>query len=313
MIRSTALVFASVVVLSGFAAANASESTARHAVAQRDRGWMSRDANPKHAWLYVSGYDNDVINIYDLNRFGTPHLGSITQGVTNPGGITLDSQGTLYVPNTTAQTVTVYPAGATTPTLTLSTPGRAQGAAVDSVGNVYVCVRGSNPGIAVYPPRQTTMSQFITSSLIQNPNQLVFDSAGTLYIVDDNAGVSVLPPGPSENVTSLNLNGLLPGSTSGIALNPLSGGFYISFSKAQYHLLEYAAGQQDPERKRRIHSGSADFMTSGLLHRSVRVFVPDGGSNVVYIFKSTLRGTPAEITTASQSVQGLAFKPPGMP
>lgn len=216
-------------------------------------------------------------------------------------------------PNATAQTVTVYPAGSVAPVLTLSVPGRAECAAVDASGNVYVGVRAKTSGIAVYPPGQTTMSQYITGSLIQSPAEDVFDASGTLYITDDVSGVLVLPPGPSQTVTSLGLSGLVPNGTSGIALNPLSGGFYVSSATIPPHVVEFAPGQTGPERKRKLNAGAADFMTSGMLRGQLRVFVPDGDSNSVTILKSTLRGAPIGLATASQSVQGLAFKPPGMP
>jgi hypothetical protein len=295
------------------AATNGAKAAGRHVLVDHHGGWMSRQANPKHSWLYVSGYDNNVINIYDLEKFGIPRVGSITQGITTPDGITLDNQGTLYVPNATAQTVTVYPAGAVAPILTLSVPGRAECAAVDASGDVYVGVRASTPGIAVYLPGQTTMSQYITGSLIQSPAQVVFDASGTLYITDDISGVLVLPPGPSQTVTSLGLSGLVPHSTSGIALNPLSGGFYVSSATIPPHVVEFAAGQTSPERKRKLNAGAADFMTSGMLRGELHVFVPDGDSNAVYILKSTLRGAAIVIATSSQSVQGLAYKPAGLP
>jgi hypothetical protein len=313
MIQYAAVVLAAMSAANGIASSGYAKPAAAGPVKERHGGWMARSANPKHAWLYVAGYDNNVINIYDLDKFGLPRVGSITQGITNPDGITLDSQGTLYVPDATAQAVSIYPAGAVAPTLTLSVPGRAECVAVDAAGNVYVGVRASTSGIAVFPPGQTTMSQYIASSLIQSPAEIAFDASGTLYITDDNTGVLVLPPGVSESVSSLGLSGLAPGATSGLALNPLTGEFYVSFSNTPTQVLEFAAGQQHAERERHLGWGPADFMTSGILHGHVYVFLPDGDSDVVYIYKSKLRGSPVALTTSSQSVQGLAFKPAGVP
>src|SRR5579863_9643595 len=82
-----------------------------------NHGWMARDANPKHPWLYVAGFSNNVVNIYDQQRYGTPLIGSLTQGMNNPCGLALDPQGTLYVTNDGANTVEIFPAGATAPSL----------------------------------------------------------------------------------------------------------------------------------------------------------------------------------------------------
>src|ERR1700722_13059127 len=93
---------------------------AHHSVTQLHGGWMAKDANPKHAWIYVSGTNTNNVLIYDLAKFGTPQIGEITTGINGPRGLFLDPAGTLYVANIGSGTVTIYPAGATTPSLTLS-------------------------------------------------------------------------------------------------------------------------------------------------------------------------------------------------
>jgi DNA-binding beta-propeller fold protein YncE len=131
----------------------------------RSQGWIARDANPQHAWLYVNGEDNNVVFIYDLEKIGFPEIGKITAGVIAPFGMAVDAQGTLYVVNqhgsgSAPGTVTVYPAGSTTPSLTIAKGlNNPQGVAVDANGNVYVTNRGPAPGIAVYAAGQTTLSQ----------------------------------------------------------------------------------------------------------------------------------------------------------
>jgi hypothetical protein len=98
------------------------------------------------------------------------------------------------VANSRGPSVTVYPAGASSPALTISS-GLAQPVDVttDNVGNVYVADRGNPPSIVAYPPAQTTPSQVFTSPLIQVPAQIFLDAAGDLYFSDCTTGVGEIP------------------------------------------------------------------------------------------------------------------------
>jgi DNA-binding beta-propeller fold protein YncE len=176
-----------VVFSGGSAVGGAVHPTHGPSAAQKHRAWWARDANPNHAWLYVNGEDNNVVYIHDLDKLGFPEIGRITDGVSKPFGMTVDAQGTLYLVNQNGAgsapgNVTIYPAGATSPSLTVSDGlVNPQGVAVDASGNVYVTNRGPSPGIAVYAPGQTALSQYITDPLLSRPIQDTFDAAGNLY------------------------------------------------------------------------------------------------------------------------------------
>jgi hypothetical protein len=81
---------------------------------QRERQ-RARERDP---WLYVAGSFSNFIDAYDLREPGMPLVETISAGVDNPGDLAVDAQGTLYVDNGSG-TVAVYPAGATTPSLTI--------------------------------------------------------------------------------------------------------------------------------------------------------------------------------------------------
>ncbi len=51
------------------------------------------DVDYKHPWLYVSGYSNSVVCVYDLAKAGFPQIGTITYGVSSPAGVTVDKGG----------------------------------------------------------------------------------------------------------------------------------------------------------------------------------------------------------------------------
>src|SRR5580700_1521047 len=103
----------SVVLLFGESAVSTAARPVTHRMpsfAERQRGWMARDANPKHAWLYVNG-NNNIVEVYDLDARPGPRLiGTIADGLNNLESMTVDQKGTLYVANDTTPFVTIYPA-----------------------------------------------------------------------------------------------------------------------------------------------------------------------------------------------------------
>jgi DNA-binding beta-propeller fold protein YncE len=275
---------------------------------------VAPDTSRRHRWLYIGSDRDSVVTAYDLDESGFPLVRTITHGIDSPGGIALDAKGVLYVPNQHAGTITEYVPGSGRPALTLTGTDQPQGVAIDAAGDVYVCNRGSDPGISVYPAGQTTPSEHITSPLIKVPNQLAFDASGTLYISDNETGVSILPPGPSQQVVSLGLRGLYA-QTSGLALDTVNGALFVSNAvEGPYYVSLYGAGQLTPKRSRLVNFGGLDFLAVGMMDGREHVFVPDSLGDVVYIYKHGLRGTPDVLTTASGYVAvGVAFKPAGVP
>ncbi len=310
--RSVVLLAASFLALSATGAANVLPTTSRHAVAQRQGGWMARDADARHPWLYVAGYNNSAVFIYDLAKIGTPQIGEITQGVDGPAGITLDSYGALYVVDQNANSVTIYPAGSTTPTLTLS-----QGldfpnsAAIDANGRVYVSSRSSTPAsIVVYPPGSSTPLSTITSPLIQDPLQEVFDSVGNLYFTDYSTGVNEIPAG-TQQPQSLGLQGAP--SPAGIALDPTDRNLFVqNYAPNAYKTLVYAPGSVYPTRT--IKNGlAANLLAIGNIKHHEYVFVPDFFSSTVSIFRHDRNKAAFVLTTGAENVNGVAYKPAGVP
>jgi len=314
MLRRIALISSLVLATSTAVVATPAARASHGALDRGQRSWMSPDANPKHAWLYVAGDHDNTVWVYDIGGPATRLIGTITNGVSLPGGIALDAQGDLYVPNENAATVTVYAPGATMPTLTLTGTNVPQCVAVASDGTVYVANRGSSAGISVYPAGQSTPSQNITSSLLPNPNQIVFDPGGTLYISDTQTGISILPPGPSQTVTSLNLQNL-PSTPSGVTIDPSNGDVYVSTAlQSNNQVSLYPAGQQTPSKIKKVPFGGLDFLAFGQLRGHDSVFVPDAGGNMVWVLKPSLRGAPGMIGTKSGTLAtSVAFKPAGIP
>jgi NHL repeat len=88
--------------------------------------------------LYV-GIDNpSAIDIFPLTGPNQRQVGSITNGIDAPWGLSVDSNKSLYVANSGNHTVTVYPYGSATPSMTYSILGAALYALADSAGHVFL-------------------------------------------------------------------------------------------------------------------------------------------------------------------------------
>jgi DNA-binding beta-propeller fold protein YncE len=268
---------------------------------------MAKDANPKHPWLYVAGYKDSVIAIYDLGKFGVPQIGAIVDGIQGPAGLALDASGSLYVANYTGADVTIYAPQAKVPMLTLAQGlDVPTGVAVDTNGDVYVTNRGGSPSIQVYAQGQTSPYATITSNLIQLPNQVLFDSSRNLYMDDDDTGVAKMPLG-SQQPASLNLQGL--NEPSGIALD--SKGYLFVTNLGNQEMLEYAPGSTAPARQLNL-GRYVNFLSSGTVNRRDYIFAPESTEDALDIMRVNA-GKPLLVLPVVEDPYGVAYKPAGVP
>ena len=274
------------------------------------RSHMARRGNTKDPWLYVTGNANNSVVIYDLAQSGFPVVGTITDAVSSPGGVAVDRNGQVYVANETG-TVTIYPPGKTTPSLTLSEDLEfPQSVAVDASANVYVCNRGSSPAIVIFPPGKSTPSEVITNDLVQVPNQIQFDAVGNLYYADGNTGVSELGAG-SQYMTSLGLHDLQ--SLRGLALDHYGNLYVGTYGSKLDGAREYLPEAQRPIRRLRDSEGS-DLYASGVVRHQEYIFLPNSYNETVKAFEPNARKPAFVINTAdAQPSVGVAVKAAGAP
>jgi len=173
------------------------------------------------------------------NESPTITIGGSNTGLIQPSGIGLDSSGNIYVTDSVAASVFVYPPLETSTGLLNEAPTAAisaaittgvsypQGIALDSSGNIFVancppCYGGSGtPGVYVYPAgsnANTAPSAAIigTSTGLEEPQGIALDSSGNIYVADDGDGacdgtasVYVYPPGSTANTApKTTINGL---------------------------------------------------------------------------------------------------------
>jgi hypothetical protein len=259
-----------------------------------------------HPWLYVGGLLNNTIAIYDLAAPGTPQVGAITQGISGPYGIAIDTAGTLYVANENAGN------GTTSPSLTLSQGLKSPfGVAVDTNGDVYVTnpAQGA-PDIVVYPAGQSVPSRIITSNSIKTPNQLVFDSARNLYICDAQTGVWEIPFG-SQQPISLNLQGLT--RPIAITIDPRNEDLFVSLFSGAGEVLVFAPGNVHAIRTLN-NSVGADTLTVGKVGHTEDIFVPDSKASIAHVYTDTRINPKSTLNTQGAHYPfGVAFKPAGVP
>ena len=147
LLRRSALVLAGagVLILAGCsggatpgAAAGLSVPAGTSAQTTERHGWIPAAAKTERL-LYVSDYTSSVVLIYKQGDTGAGPIGEIAMGVSDPEGIAVDNMGTLYVTNDGNNTITEYPAGSSSPSVTLSTDiSSPLDVSVDSHRNVYV-------------------------------------------------------------------------------------------------------------------------------------------------------------------------------
>jgi hypothetical protein len=188
------------------------------AKAARGTGYL-RGAGTQ-ATLFVSDIDTDAIRLFPANEKNPTQSGSITDGINLPVNAAVDSHGTVYVANNGNSTVTEYPLGQTSPSVTLSGVQLIypNGIAINKKGTVYV-TSGATVGqcyVLVYPKGSSSPSVQING--FDLPVGLAIDKDGNLYVGDALQNVVWEVPKGSTTPSSLNLSGL--SDPTGVAIDP---------------------------------------------------------------------------------------------
>lgn len=157
--------------------------------------------------LFVSDGSSGV-EMYDPKVANGSPEGSITTGTDGPFGLAVDKKGTLYVVNIDNSTVTVYPPGATEPSLTissgLSTP---YGIAVDSKGNVFVSNLGTND-IEAYKSGTTSPYESINFNSYGQAVGVGVDGKDNIWVACDSTNAVYEIPAGSSGVSNSGLTEL---------------------------------------------------------------------------------------------------------
>ena len=186
--------------------------------ARRGIGYLHK--SKRKATLFVSDIDADAIRLFPANKKNPKQTGSITTGINVPVNVAVDRHGMLYVANNGNSTVTEYPFGKTSPSVTLSGSQLVypNGIAVDNNGTVYV-TSGATAGscyVLVYPKGASTPSEQIGG--FDLPVGLAVDKSGNLYVGDALQNAVWEVPEGSTTPSNLDLSGL--DDPTGVAIDP---------------------------------------------------------------------------------------------
>jgi sugar lactone lactonase YvrE len=168
--------------------------------------------------LYVSDAQNNAIELYSTYTKNPVQVGEITQGINFPVNIAIDRSGTLYVANAFGNTVTEYPLGSTSPSVTLSTQiVNPNSVAVDSKGTVYVTSGESVGEYSVLEFKRGKLKPHIQVSGFDNPVGLAIDASDNLYVGDAGANKVYKVAKGTTTPMDLQLNDL--GDPTGLAFD----------------------------------------------------------------------------------------------
>jgi serine/threonine-protein kinase len=164
-------------------------------------------ASDKKGTLYV--VDNcGGSDVEEFAKGQTTLKTSITNGVSNPLGIAIDKNGTLYVSNYPAS-ITEYPKGATSPSKTITGGGLTNpfGMAVDKQGNLFIADFGALQ-VFELPAGGSSVTPLNLSGLSSPVGVAVDKKNGDLWVTDENGRkVNVYAAGSTTPKQSVADNG----------------------------------------------------------------------------------------------------------
>lgn len=270
-------------------------------------GWLSPQAARGDQLIYVAN-DNEVV-IFPKRGLDQQPIGEITKGVTYAYGLFVDSEKTLYVCNQYESSVTVYPAGATTPSITyrhgLSRPLYA------AAGPDRLYVGNGNTGrIAVFKLGDTKLLHTM-DTLGEEVDGLNFDGAGNLYAAyrrsnATNAGGIEMFPRGSRHGEDLGMKLTAP---QGVAVDP-SGNILVVETQGFNRVDVFAPGHTTPSITRKVPS-TPTGIALGVLEQ--RLYTSTLSSTVYISGYPSLEGILLKTDDSLYGVQGLAVSPPAEP
>lgn len=293
----------------GCAGSNTSYDTAASRVLPATRapahhGWLSPAAK-KSKLIFVSDNSANAIVIYPQGVSSPAPIGEITDGIDAPLGNFVDAKGTLYVANSANNTVTEYPKGSTTPSVTLSNGINFPiSVAADSKGDVAVGEFAQGE-ILEFPPGASSSS--VTISTLTRPEALAFDRSRHLYAAWNNSSGSLVGEvSKCEPLQSVCISlGITEGESGGLAIDKQ--GNVILGDQTNHVINVYAPGQTSPTRTIST-TGRAPYKFE-LDKPETTLYVADIANGVVAMYNYTSGTQIGTISNGLESAWGISLYP----
>jgi hypothetical protein len=236
-------------VASGMRLVRGSAVEGSYAVPSIPRPW-----NLAHAWpdkskqkqvLFVADPQDNQVLMYDPLTANPKAEGSITSGIDYPFGVATDKSGTLYVANllgdtaSTTGSITIYPKGKTSPSLTITTGLEAPyGIAVDSKGDIFASNLNTDT-IVAYKKGKTSPYETIAFSSFGQALGVAVDAKNNIWIGDDSANAVYEIPAGKMAPSNAGLSGL--NGTVGVAFGEKDVLYAANFSGSNVDVYKYGS------------------------------------------------------------------------
>jgi sugar lactone lactonase YvrE len=260
------------------------------------RGWVAAAKKPI---LFVADLQNNVVHLYDPNTPNPQPEGSITDGISQPIGLAVDSKGALYVNNVGYghNGITIYSPGQSEPRLTIKTTGY-YGIAIDSKGNIFATsIAGT-----VYGYRPGAKKPFETIGGFVNPVGIAIDSKNNIWVADDSASKVYTIPAGTKTVKDAQLVGL--NSPIGICFGTSDTLYVGNYGASSSFATIYHAGSKKPFAK--ITEGMSAPTLNGITASDI-FFQSNQTTNVVGYKKGSKK--PFSTVTGNGDPAGIASSP----
>lgn len=277
------------------------------AAAHTGHGWLARGAASQRL-IFVSDNAANAIRIYPQGKTNPAPIGEITDGISAPLGNFVDKNGTLYVANIGNNTVTEYPLGTTTPSVTLSSGLNCPiSVAVDRLGTVAV---GEFCQGAINEFPAGSVSPTVTITLLQQPEGLTFDRSRHLYAAWNEVAGTTGTVSKCERLQAVCVNqGMSEGEAGGLALDPA--GNLILGDQSNHVINIYAPGAATPTRS--ISTGTVQPYKFELNRGGTILYVADNSTPEIVEYNYATGAQIGTITNGLSSTWGVSLYPAEAP
>lgn len=251
------------------------------------RAWMARGAATTGGLLYAANLGTNSVEIFHQRGRNQQPIGTITSGLSFPGGITVDDKGNLYVADERQVggqwNVPMYAPGSLSPTKVYSTDlSSPTDVAVARDGTIYICNFNElqNGWVSVYPKGNTSKEYRLSDFGGGAPLSVALDKSGNAYVLydtNDSGGTAVNEYAPHAT-TGKNLN--LPLSWgAGIQVDS-SGNVLVVQQLGPPEILVFAPGKTKPSQSIQEPGGDQAFSLA-LNRKNGTLFADDQTANQI--------------------------------